>query len=209
MQKTAAVARSTALDREEPAGRGPLGPTGWEQAAALLWLLLALPACSNVVVPFLPMLFLAVGGGVLLLFWVVRAIVYLVERRLGPRGAMLPARRPLGWAICPLALAIWAGAVSFDLPFRYRLRSSEAELLAYVRSIGQGPQRGVLPGPGRVGWFRIAEVDRVEGCVRLVTTGYLNEDAGLVYAPDQRPPRVGGDRYQRIAGPWWRWRRSW
>jgi hypothetical protein len=182
-----------------------LRPSILELVLTAGWAGLAVVALSNAAVDLLAFMVLAFGmlalGGLWCFRLMTATFLFLAKRRLFGRA--------IAWCILPLALGVAAGLVWHDIGLRLRLRLSEHALSAFVETVPLGAHEDWREHPRRVGMFRILEVERIDDCVRFITTPDYLDDAGLAYSPQGRPPRTGEDHYTHLRGPWYKWNRSW
>jgi hypothetical protein len=117
-----------------------------------------------------------------------------------------------GWTIETFTLLCSIGLIGSQLPFILRIKLSEPDLTAYVRSVNNDrlANRSTKYPPRRVGLFQVQETERLDGgIVRMITSDAFLDDAGFVYSPDRQPPIRGEDSYRHLYGDWWYWHRSW
>ena len=144
-----------------------------------------------------PALLIVVGGaGLLLLVWLVLLIVAW-KRKERMKGAWVEP------AVAALVLAaIYSGAF-----FHLRFLASRRSLDRYVaQTLARG---GTHQKRMYVGLFVARETEVLpNGVVRIITASCMFDDCGIAFSRTP-PPVVGEDRYDHLAGNWWRWWRSW
>jgi hypothetical protein len=168
---------------------------------AVAWALVAFWRASNLTGDLMVDLFIVPGGGLAV------ALLVLLSTAAGLRGLLRgPAPRP-GWRTSlgsPLMgafvlLAMFALLV-FDLPFRARFVVSRPALARFAQQMSPGQD---LRGERRVGLFGVEEVSR-SGAATEFTLGLCGfSTCGLVYSPNELPPRYGRRQVKALGGPWW------
>ena len=162
----------------------------------LVWLLASIWLGSNSGISVLG-LFVIVGGGVLLLVvWLVTFFTAIARKQQLQRAWIEPLLTLVALAI------VYSGAL-----FRLRLLASKPSLDRYVAQvIASGTSHRKLT---RVGLFVARETEVLpNGVVRIITTPCMFDECGVAFS-QSKPPIIGEDRYEHIAGNWWRWWRSW
>ena len=116
----------------------------------------------------------------------------------GTRAAVAGAggcRAPRGTRARPCFAAAWTGA-AFRVRFAWPARARR-----YVGAAGPAIRAGGFGSGGRVGLFRVREVEaRSDGVVRLIATDACSA-AAVWDSPGAPPPRVGEDSYRPSAAP--------
>lgn len=106
----------------------------------------------------------------------------------------------------PLALVLLATLVRFDLPFQVRFASADSDLENFALSVLDGSRAPEGSDGGRVGTYPIRRWYTANGCVHLDTTNIFVDRAGFAYCPRAEPQQSSRTTYERITGPWYRWR---
>jgi hypothetical protein len=157
--------------------------------------------------------------GAIFLFWgaVVLGGLFLVALITGwvvVRDSSNSLGSLIGYWILPpvvvfLGLAVCCSGLSYYL-FLARFGASRPALEKYVESTREIASSNGDFRPQIVGLLPVKETEVLPHAVRLITSEceVLN-DCGLVFSPDQLPPRLGEDFYVPIGKGWWFWHRSW
>ena len=144
------------------------------------------------------------GTGALLVEWAIWLYVHWRATRGGPRRWIRLA------LLFPATVAVLAVLTWFGGTFWVRFMLSRPALDRFVRDSRPAILSGQFRPGVRVGLFRIQEAEVLPGgVVRLITTGCMFDDCGVVYSPSGDPPRVGEDYYSSLGQRWWHWWRSW
>ena len=145
--------------------------------------------------------FYAVVGLILSWLFVLVPAAHRDVKTLAWRGLSLAASYLL---ILPMAAAVLAAAVIYEVPLRARLELSEGALVSHAEEV-----KSTHPDSYHlfrfIGLFRVETVYRWDGCTIFVTEAFGPEDeGGLAYCTGRHPcaPTVEMDH---IKGPWWRW----
>ena len=131
------------------------------------------------------------------------SLLLLVARRIRPRQASGPH---LGLPVA--AICVGAFLARSPAPMLLRFLSSRGSLKAEAHALLKDPTR-VSSFPHRVGLFRVSEVSVRESQVGFITAPCGLDDCGFVFTLLPQPRRYTEDRFIHLAGPWWRWHRSW
>jgi hypothetical protein len=165
-------------------------------ALLVIWTLASiwLGSDSGISVPGL--LVIVGGAALLLLVW----LIVLVVTRKRKTPVKLLWLEPVVAAI--VLAAIYSGAL-FHLRFLASRRSLD-RYVAQTLAVGEAHQKRT-----NVGLFVVRETDVLpNGVVRIITAPCMFDDCGIAFSRT-KPPVVGEDRYDHLAGNWWRWWRSW
>lgn len=165
-------------------------------AALFIWVLVSLWLGSDSGIS-VPGLLVITGGAVLLLLvWVI--LLVIPRKRKTPVG--LPWLEPAVTAI--VLAAIYSGAL-FHLRFVASRRALDQHVAQTLAS-GRAHQKRT-----KVGLFIARETEMLpNGVVRIITAPCMFDDCGIAFSRT-KPPVIGEDRYDHLAGNWWRWWRSW
>jgi len=161
-----------------------------------LWLFASIWLGSNSGIS-VPGLFVIVGGAVLLLvLWLVTFIVSVARKQ----------RLRRRW-IEPLVTLVALAAIYSGALFHLRFLASRPFLERYVAQMNAaGASHRKL---AHVGLFVARETEVLpNGVVRIITTPCMFDECGVVFSRS-KPLVIGEDRYEHVAGNWWRWWRSW
>jgi len=165
-------------------------------ALLVIWMLASiwLGSDSGISVPGL--LVIVGGAALLLLVW----LIVLVVTRKRKTPVKLLWLEPVVAAI--VLAAIYSGAL-FHLRFLASRRSLD-RYVAQTLAVGKAHQKRT-----NVGLFVVRETEVLpNGVVRIITAPCMFDDCGIAFSRT-KPPVVGEDRYDHLAGNWWRWWRSW
>lgn len=165
-------------------------------ACLLAWVLVSIWLGSNSGIS-VPGLIVIVGGAVLVLsaflvtFFVARARKQRLQRAWLEPLVMIVA-----------LLTIYSGAL-----FHLRLLASKPYLDRYAaQMIASGNSHRKRT---QVGLFVARETEVLpNGVVRIITTPCMFDECGVTFSRT-KPPIIGEDRYEHVAGNWWQWWRSW
>jgi hypothetical protein len=144
-----------------------------------------------------PGLLITVGGaGLLLPVWLVLLIVTWKRKE----------RMKVIW-VEPVVVALVLAAIYSGALFHLRFFASRRSLDSYVAQTlagGASHQKRT-----HVGLFVARETEVLpNGVVRIITASCMFDECGVAFSR-AKPPVVGEDRYDHLAGNWWRWWRSW
>jgi hypothetical protein len=167
--------------------------------ASVVWATLACLQSSSGGLGLDQFVYLSYSG----LFLAGASLLLLVARRIRRRQASGPH---LGLPVA--AICVGAFLARSPAPMFLRFLSSRGSLEAEAHALLKDPALA-SSFPHRVGLFRVSEVSVHESQVGFVTAPCGLDDCGFVFTPLPRPRRYTEDRFVHLAGPWWRWRRSW
>jgi len=192
---------ATYRDTRRPARwRRWCGPPGrWHTAAVVAVTLLALEACSTVILPggvlgpFLSLIVIGGAAAIALPPYAVRAAAAVLGRIFPPSGERTRAPGRWRWLITPVGVALVASALLTRWPLHVRFAASRAALEAEARRLlaAAGPTAAARPTGGSfqyggsVGWYYVSDVRVDPGvpCVYFFTDPMLIESWGFVYNP--------------------------
>lgn len=194
------VAASRAGGSAPPLSSDSVAP-GIVVLATLSWLLACLLLASEPMIdPFTsmaPFLF----GVSLVLTWpfVVVPLAYRAWKAAGWRRARTIAAYLLP---LPVSLAVLSLLLSRDIPVRLRFELSEASLRSHLEQF----ESSGLPFSGRdarVGLYNVQGVFRRDGCVVLMTHGFIDEEGGFAYCTGPLPSHP---QMEHLRDKWWIYR---
>ncbi len=184
-------------DASVHAAMGPPRPTALWHVLTGLWAALAAVMSASLAGFTLPLVVLAFGGmlGLVWCFYVVRV---LPDRE--ARGR-LTWKAAAAWAVCPLTGLLFAALSFTSWPYELRVRISEPALLRLVEDLDRG--RVDPCDPGRAGLIFVDYATAEEDCVVFTTESAFLTEYGLVYSRDGRIPNPQHLPLWHLYGRWY------
>ena len=114
------------------------------------------------------------------------------------------------WGLTPLVGFLTALLLYFELPLRLTFLVSRPGMEQLVQEVAQSPEGTCLPGPLRIGVYRVENIEHIPGGARFTVGGggFLDQH-GYAWFPSPPPARSGADRYTPFWGRWYLWTGDW